>query len=155
MPGKDVSIRVQLVEFAAELTRVFGVLWADILVACIQDVLVHERRARCNLSEERHLDRLSDLDSLALLHENLSGVLATVLAVEGRHAVLLWVVAFLERLQGGHEVMSSGDTRRDDALGDTSGHGSLDNCGHGIHGSNNLVLELRWNVQFDLLEQVF
>lgn len=59
------------------------------------DVLVHEGRARGDLSEEGDLDGLANLDALALLHKDLARVLAAVLAVERGHAVLLGVVPSL------------------------------------------------------------
>jgi hypothetical protein len=107
------------------------------------------------LSEERDLDWLADLDTLALLHKDLARVLASVLAVERWDAVLFWVVALLERLQGSHEVVSAGDTVRDDSLCDTSCDGALDDSGDGVHGPDDLGLELRRDVELDLLEEVF
>ena len=42
-----------------------------------------------------------------------------------------------------------------DALCDAGGDSTFDNGGDGIHRTNDLGLELRGNVQFDLLEEVF
>lgn len=106
------------------------------------------------MPKERDLDRLANLDSLALLHENLSCVLASVLAVKRRHTVLFGVVALLEGLECGHEVVATSDTVGDDALCDTSGDGALYDGSDGVHGTNDLGLELRRYVQLDLLEQI-
>lgn len=106
------------------------------------------------MSEEGDLHGLADLDSLTLLHKDLPRVLASVLSVERRHAVLLGVVTLLERLQSRHEIVSSGNARGDDTLSNTSRDGTLDNRGNGVHGSHHLVLELWWHVQSDLLEEV-
>jgi hypothetical protein len=107
------------------------------------------------LSEERHLYRLADLDSLAFLHENLPCVFTAVFAVEGWYAVLFRVVAFFEGLEGGHEVVTTGDAGGDDSLGDAGCDGTFDDGSDGVHGSDDFVLELRWDVEFDLLEEVF
>lgn len=137
------------------LTWILGVLGANIFVASVQNILVHERGTRRNLSEERDLDGLADLDSLTLLDEDLAGVLAPVLAIERRNAVLLGVVALLEGLQGSHEVVATRDTGSDDTLGNTGRDCTLHDGGDGIHGAYDLVLELRRHVQLDLLEEVF
>jgi hypothetical protein len=137
------------------LTRILGVFRAYVLVASIQNIFVHEGSARCDLAEERDLDRLASLDTLTLLHENLTSVLATVLAVQTGHTVLLRMVALFEGLEGGHEVVSTSDTRCDDALRDTSSNGTLDNGGDRVHRSYNLGLELRRHVELDLLEEIF
>lgn len=112
-----------------QLTGILGVLRADIVVAGVQDILVHERGARRDLAEEGHLDRLADLDLLALLHEDLARKLAAVLAVERRHAVRLRVVALLERLQRRHEVVPAGHAVGDDALRDAGRDGAFDDGG--------------------------
>jgi len=65
------------------------------------------------------------------------------------------MVAFLERLQSGHKVVSSCDTRSDDTLRNTSSDCTLNNGRHGVHRPDDLVLELRRYMQLDLLEQVF
>jgi hypothetical protein len=137
------------------LTRVFSVFWAYVVVTRIQYVLVHERSARRNLSEKRDLDRLPDLDSLALLYEDLASVLAAVLAVERRNTVLFWVVTFFEGLQGSHEVVATGDAVCDNTLCDTGCDGTLDDGGDGVHGPDYFGLELRRDVKLDLLEEVF
>jgi hypothetical protein len=98
------------------------------------------------LTEERNLDRLARLDTLALLHKDLTSVLATILAVQARNTVLLGMVAFLEWLKSGHKVMSTSDTRCDDTLGDTGSDGTLDNGSDRVHRSDNLGLELGRNV---------
>lgn len=84
--------------FIAPLTRVFCIFWADVVVASVQNIFVHKCRARCHLSEKRNLDRLADLDTLPLLHENLSSILASVFSVERGHAILFGMVSLLERL---------------------------------------------------------
>jgi len=137
-----------------QLTWILGVLRTHVFVACVQHVLVHERRTRRHLPEEGNLDGLANLDSLTLLHENLPRVLAPVLSVEGRYAVLLWMVTLFERLQSRHEVMSSRNTRCHNTLGDTRRDGALDNGSDGVHGSHDLVLELRRHVESDLLEEI-
>lgn len=137
------------------LTRIFGVLGADVVIARVQDVFVHEGSAGRDLSEERDFDGLADLDALALLHEDLARVLAAVLAVEGGDPVLLWVVALLEGLQGGHEIVPAGDAVCDDAFCDSCGDGALDDGGDRVHGPDDLGLELGRHVELDLLEEVF
>lgn len=107
------------------------------------------------MSEERDLDRLANLDTLTFLHKDLASVLASVLSVERWDTVLFWVVALLERLESGHEVMSTSDTVCDDALSNTGSDGTLDDGSDGIHGSDDLGLELRRDVKLDLLEEVF
>ena len=64
-----------------ELTRIFGVFWTDIFVAGIQDIFIHEGCARSDLSEETDFHRFAILDALALLHEDLAGIFASVFAV--------------------------------------------------------------------------
>ena len=137
-----------------QLTGILGVLGAYIIIARVQNVLVHERRARCHLSEERDLDGLSDLDTLALLHKDLARVLAPVLAVQGWYAILLGVVTLLEGLKSSHEVMPSGDTMRDDTFCDTCRDGTLDDGGDGVHRPYDFVLELWRHVELDLLEKI-
>lgn len=68
---------------------------------------------------------------------------------------MFWVVTLLERLEGSHEIMPTRDTVRNDALRDTSCNGSFDNGSDGVHGSHHLGLELRWDMELDLLEEVF
>lgn len=136
------------------LTWVLRVLWAHVVVAGVQDILVHERRTRRHLSEEGNLDRLANFDTLTLLHKNLSGVLAPVLAVQRWHTVLLRVVSLLEGLEGSHEIMPSSNTVGNNSLGDTGGNGTLDDSSDGIHGTDDLGLELGRHVELDLLEEV-
>ncbi|KAI6753122.1 hypothetical protein HG531_005291 [Fusarium graminearum] len=130
---------------------VFG---TDVIVASIQDIFVHEGSAWGNLSEEGNLDRLAVLDLLALLDEDLAGEFAAILSVKGGYTVGFRVVALLERLKSSHEVVSTGDTVGDDSLCDTSSNSTLHNGSHGVHGSDNLGLELGGNVELDLLEEV-
>ena len=137
------------------LTRILCVFGTHVFVASVKHILVHEGCTRCDLSEERNLDRLADLDSLALLYEDLACVLAPVLSIERRHTVLFGVVTLLERLQGCHEVVATSNARGDDTLGNTSSDSTLHDGGDGVHGSDDLVLELRRDVQLDLLEEVF
>jgi len=129
---------VHFVQVCFSLTRVFGVLWANVVVACVEYILIHERRTRRDLSEERDLDRLANLDSLALLHENLARVLAAIFAIERRNTVLFGVVALLEWLEGGHEVMPTRNTVCDNSLCDTGCDGSLDDGGDRVHGTDDL-----------------
>jgi hypothetical protein len=68
---------------------------------------------------------------------------------------LFWVVTFFEGLKGSHEVMSTCDTVGDDTFGDTCCDGSFDNGGDGVHGTDDFGLKLWWDVEFDLLEEVF
>lgn len=65
----------------AQLTWIFSVFRANIFIARVQDVLVHESRPRRYLSEEANLDRFTNLNSFALLYKDLSGVLAPIAAV--------------------------------------------------------------------------
>jgi hypothetical protein len=106
------------------------------------------------LSEEGNLDGLANLYTLALLHKDLASILASIFSVQGWNTVLFWVMTFLEWLEGGHEVMPTSDTVCDNTLCDTSSDGTLDNSSDGIHGSDDLGLELRWHVELDLLEEV-
>lgn len=137
-----------------KLTRILCILWADVVVTGVQDIFVHEGSSRGNLSEERHLVRFSILDFLSLVHKDLSRELASVLAIERRYSVGLGVVALLEGLQCGHEVVTSGDTVSNNTFRNTSGNSTLDNGSHRVHGSNHLGLELRGHMKLDLLEQV-
>ena len=65
----------------AQLTWIFSVFRANIFIARVQDVLVHESRPRRHLSEEANLDRLTDLHPFSLLYKDLSGVLAPIAAI--------------------------------------------------------------------------
>ena len=65
------------------------------------------------------------------------------------------MVAFFKGLQGRHEIVTASYTGCDDALGDTSSDGTFDYSGDGVHRANDLGLELRGDVKFDLLEEVF
>lgn len=137
------------------LTRILGVLRANIIVASIQNILVHQRRSWCNLPEKADLDWLANLDTLALLYKDLACVFTSILAIQRRYTILLGMVTLFEGLQSSHEVVSAGDTVRDDALGDTGRDCTLDYGSDGVHGSHDLGLELWWDVQLDLLEEVF
>lgn len=107
------------------------------------------------MTEKADLYRLADLDTLTLLYEDLARVLAPVSAVQTGHPVLLRVVSLLEGLKGGHEVVTTGDTVGDHSLGDTGSHGTLDDGSNGVHRTDNLGLVLWWDVELDLLEEVF
>ena len=50
--------------------------------------------------------------------------------------------------------MPAGHTVCDNTLGDTCCHSTLDDGGYRIHRSNNLGLELWWNMQLNLLKQI-
>jgi hypothetical protein len=104
------------------------------------------------LSEERNLDWLSNLDSLSLFHKDLPGELASIFAIKRWHTVGLWVMSFLEGLKSCHEIMSPSNTGGDDSFSDASCDSAFDNSGYGIHRSYNLGLELRWDMELDLLE---
>jgi len=137
------------------LTWILSILWTNIIIASIKNILIHQRRSRRHLPEKANLDRLPNLHLLALLHEYLPRILAPVLAIQGRHPVLLRVVALFERLERGHEVVPARDAVGDDALGDAGRHGALDDGGDRVHGADDFGLELWGNVEFDLLEEVF
>ena len=151
------SILVLAIEYkrVEKLTGILGVFWADIIIAGVQNVLIHECRARRDLSEERNLDWLANLDSLALLDEDLASIFAAILAIQRRDTILFGVVTLLEGLESSHEIMSTSDTVSNDTLSDTGGDGTLDDGGHRVHGADDLGLELRWHVKLDLLEEVF
>ena len=51
--------------------------------------------------------------------------------------------------------MPASDTGGDDSLGNACSDGAFDNGGDRVHGSDNFLLELRGDVEFDLLEEVF
>lgn len=89
------------------------------------------------------------------MHENLPRILTPVFPIQTRHAVLFGVITFFERLERRHEVVPAGDAGGDDAFGDASGHGAFDDCGDGVHGADDFGLELGWDVEFDLFEEVF
>lgn len=67
---------------------------------------------------------------------------------------MLGMVPFFKRLQGRHEVVTAGNTARDDTLRDTRCDGAFDDGGDGVHGPYDFRLELWRNVEFDLLEEV-
>lgn len=141
-------------ESVAELTGILGVLGAYVVVTGIQDILIHESGARSDLSEERDLDRFAVLDLLALLHKDLSSELAAVFAVERGYTVGFGVVTLLERLKSSHEVVTTCHTVCDDSFRDTSSDSTLDDSSDRVHRSDDLGLELRGNMELDLLEQV-
>lgn len=65
------------------------------------------------------------------------------------------MVAFFEGLKGRHEIVAASYTGGDDALGDTGGDSTFNDGSHGVHRANDLGLELGWNVELDLLEEIF
>ena len=136
------------------LTRIFGVLGADIFVTGVENVLVHKRGTRSHLTEEADFDWLTDLDTLALLDKDLTGILASVSAVQTGYSVLLGVVSLLEWLKGGHEVVSTSHTVGDNSLSDTGSNSTFDDGGYRVHRANNLGLILGRHVKLDLLEEV-
>lgn len=138
-----------------ELTRIFSVFWTNVLIARIQYILIHQRRPRCHLSEEADLHRLSDLDPLSFLHEDLPCILASIFAVQTWYTVLFRMVTLLEGLQGRHEIVAASYTGGDDALGDTGCDSTFDNGSDGIHRTNDFGLELWGNVELNLLKEVF
>lgn len=137
-----------------QLTWILGVLWTNILIARVQDILVHEGRSRRNLPEKAHLDRLADFHPLAFLHKDLPCVLASVAAVKTRDTVLLRMISLLEGLQRGHQVMASCYTVRNHPLGDSGSHGTFDDGSDRVHRPDYLGLILRRDVEFDLLEKI-
>jgi hypothetical protein len=138
-----------------ELTRILCILRTNIIVTSIKNILIHQRRPRRNLPKEANLNRLPNLNPLSLLHKNLAGILAPIFAIERRDTVLLGMVTFFERLKSGHEVVPTGDTVGDDALGDTCCDGAFDDGGDTVHRTDDFGLELWRDVEFDLLEEVF
>lgn len=136
-------------------TRIFGVFRANVLIACIQNILIHQGRPRRHLPEEADLYWFSDFNPLSLLHKDLPCILASIFAVQTRYTVLFRVVAFFEGLQGGHEVMTASYTGGDDALGNTGSDSTFNDGSHGVHRANDFGLELWRNVEFDLLEEIF
>jgi hypothetical protein len=137
------------------LTWILSIFGTNIIIASIKNILIHQRSTRRHLPKETNLDWLPNLDPLSLLHKDLSSVLASIFAIKGGDTVLFWVMAFFERLQGGHKIMPTGHTVGDDTFGDTSCDGSFDDGGDGVHGSDDFGLKLGWDVEFDLLEEVF
>ena len=107
-------------------TRIFGVFRAYIIITRVKDIFVHECSTGGYLPEERYFDRFTDLNLLTLLHEYLASEFATILSVERWHTVRLGVVALLERLKRGHQVVSTGNTVSNDSLCDAGGNGTLD-----------------------------
>lgn len=106
------------------------------------------------MPEEADFDRLADLDALPFLHEDLPGVLASVLSVETGHTILFGVMSFLEGLKSCHEVVPSSHAGCNDTLGDTSSNGTFDDGSDGVHRANDLGLKLRRDVELDLLEEI-
>jgi hypothetical protein len=106
------------------------------------------------LTEEANFDGLANFDPLSLLDEYLPGVLAAVTAIKTGNTVLFGVVAFLERLECGHQVVPTRNTVSDNSLCDTRSHGTLYNRSDRVHGSDNLGLILRRYVQLDLLKEI-
>jgi len=68
---------------------------------------------------------------------------------------LLGVMAFFEWLQSRHEVVAPSDSGCDDAFCDAGCDRTFDNSCDGVHGADDFGLELGWNVELDLLEEVF
>jgi hypothetical protein len=64
-----------------KLTWIFGIFRTNIIVTGVQDILVHQCSTRSNLSEKADLVWFANLDTLALLHKDLSSVLATIFSV--------------------------------------------------------------------------
>ena len=61
----------------------------------------------------------------------------------------------LKGLKRSHEVVTACYAVGNDALGYTRCDGAFDYGGYGVHGAYDFGLELRWDVEFDLLEEVF
>jgi hypothetical protein len=118
IPVKELAIPylVTYTTHGGKPTGILGVFGADIIVTSVQNILIHKSGTGSHLSEERNLNRLAVLDPLTLLNEDLSGKLATILAVEGGYAVSLGMVAFLKWLKSGHEIVATSHTVRNDTL---------------------------------------
>ena len=155
MPAEYVSARSYDILLETMLTRIFRIFWADILVTRIQDIFVHQRRARCHLSEERDFHRLANLDPLPFLYEYLPCILASVFAIQTGHAVLFWVMTLFEGLESCHKVVTTSHTRGNDTLSDASCHSSFDDGSDRVHGADDFRLELGRDMKFYLLEQIF
>ena len=138
-----------------ELTRVLGVFRTNVLIARIQDILIHQCCPGCHLSKEADFHWLSNLDPLSLLHEDLPCIFASIFAVQTWYTVLFRVMALFERLKGRHEIVAAGYTGGDDALGDTSRDSAFDDGSDRVHRADDLGLELWRHVEFYLLEEVF
>lgn len=136
-------------------TRILSILRTNILITSIKHILIHERRPRRDLPKKANLHGLPNLNPLPLLHKDLPRILTPIFPVKTWDAVGFGVVAFFERLEGRHEVVAARDAGGDDALGDAGGHGAFDDGGDGVHGAHDFGLELGWNVELDLLEEVF
>ena len=137
------------------LTRILCVFRTNVLIARIQNILIHQGRPRRYLSEEADLHWLSDLNPLSLLHENLPCIFASIFAVQTWYAILFRVVALFKGLQSRHEVMAASYTGGDDALGDASCDSAFDDGSDRVHRADDFGLELWGYVEFDLLEEVF
>ena len=148
------KLQLRVAERKGELTRILDVFGAHVVITCIENILVHESCARSDLAEKGDLDGFANFDSLALLNKDLTGKFAAVLAVQGRHPVLLRMMPLLERLERGHQIVSSGHTVRDDSFSDSSSRSTLNNGGDRVHGPDDLGLELRGHVELDLLEEI-
>jgi hypothetical protein len=68
---------------------------------------------------------------------------------------LFWVVALLEWLKSRHEVVPTSNAVGNNSFSDTGSDSTLDDGSDGVHRSDDLGLELRWHVKFNLLEEVF
>jgi len=134
---------------------ILGILRTNILITRKQHILITQRRSRRHLSEEANLDRLSNPYSLSLLYEYLSRVFTPILTIQAGNSVCFGMMAFFERLQGGHKVMSSGDAGCDQAFSQPGCHGAFDDGGDGVHWADDAGLELRGDVELDLAEEVF
>ena len=64
------------------------------------------------------------------------------------------MVAFFERLKGRHQVVTTSNAGCDDSLSDTGSNGAFDDGGDGIHRTDDFRLELRRDMEFDLLEEI-
>ena len=137
------------------LTRILSIFRTNVLVARIQDILIHQSRPRRHLSEEADLHWLSNLDPLSLLHKDLPGILASIFAVQTWYTILFRVMALFEGLQGRHEVVAASYAGSDDALSDTGCDSAFDDGSDGVHRADYFRLELWGYVKFDLLEKVF
>lgn len=107
------------------------------------------------MTEEADLDWFANPDTLSLLDENLTSVLASIAAIQTGHTVLFRVIALLEWLKRGHKVVPTCYTVCDDPLGDTCGDCALDDRSHRVHRADHLCLILWGHVELDLLEEVF
>ena len=65
------------------------------------------------------------------------------------------MVTRLERLECRHEVVATSYSRCDDTFCQASGDCALDDGSDGVHGPDDLILILGWDMQLNLLKEIF